>query len=192
MNIEKLIPYINYLKEDNVDKEVAIDLLRREDPLDLSEKRLIYMYCYPRPLGDRELPSRVIGTRRNRGPYARNGFLNPDDLETALIIEAGQTIQYGRFIKHLMHSFTDPEKICQISGTDVLECPICGKKIREVNIWDPTLDKTREHLAYGSPTETSLVLCLDCLVQLNCASEIMNVLDPGFLDWTKRNHIKTH
>lgn len=187
MEIEKLIPYINYLKQENIAAETAVDLLRKEDVLDIGEKRFIYMYCYPRPLRDRELPSRVIETRKNRGPYARNGFLDPDDLETALIIEAGQTLQYGRFIKHLMHAFSDPEKIHQISGTDVLECPICGKRLREFNIWDSTLDKTKEHIAYGSPTETSIVLCLDCLVQLTCAAEIMNVLDPGFLDWTKRN-----
>ena len=186
LNAEKIKPYTDYLIQQRVEKTMAKDLLEHEDSLTIDEKRLIYMYCYPRQLGDRELPDRVKASRKKRGPIARSGFLEPDDLETSLIIEAGKTMQYERFIKHLMHSFSDPQKVCQITGTDVLECPICGKKVRELNIWDSTLDHTKEHLAYGSPTETSIVLCVDCLIQLVNASDIMQVLDPGYLDWTKR------
>lgn len=186
LRVDVIKPYIDYLLREHVDNETAKNLLSQEDALCIDEKRFVYMYCYPRPLGDRELPARIRSSRKKRGPNARSGFLEPDDLETSLIIEAGKTMQYERFIKHLMHSFSDPQKICQITGTDVLECPICGKKVRELNIWDSTLDHTKEHLAYGSPTETSIVLCVDCLVQLVNASDIIQVLDPGYLDWTKR------
>ena len=186
LRVDVIKPYIDYLLQEHVDNETAKNLLSQEDALCIDEKRFVYMYCYPRPLGDRELPARIRSSRKKRGPNARSGFLQPDDLETSLIIEAGRTLQYGRFIKHLMHAYSDPQKVCQISGTDVLECPICGKKVRELNIWDSTLDHTKEHLAYGSPTETSIILCIDCLVQLVNASEIIQNLDPGFLDWTKR------
>lgn len=186
LRVDVIKPYIDYLLREHVDNETAKNLLSQEDALCIDEKRFVYMYCYPRPLGDRELPARIRSSRKKRGPNARSGFLQPDDLETSLIIEAGRTLQYGRFIKHLMHAYSDPQKVCQISGTDVLECPICGKKVRELNIWDSTLDHTKEHLAYGSPTETSIILCIDCLVQLVNASEIIQNLDPGFLDWTKR------
>lgn len=183
----KIKPFIDII-EKGLDKDKAIELLKNENSLTNDEKRLIYMYCFPRPLGDRELPNRVRETRKQRGPNCRNGFLQPDDLETSLIIEAGRTMQYGNFIKHLMHSFARPEDVYQISGTEVLECPICGKKIREFNIWDSTLDHAKEHLAFGSPAQTSITLCIDCLVQLVNASEIIQIIDPGYLDWTKRGY----
>lgn len=186
INAEKIKPFIDYLIQERTEKTTAKELLEQEPTLTQDEKRLIYMYCYPRPLQDRELPDRVMRARKKRGPNARNGFLEPDDLETSLIIEAGKTSQYERFIKHLMHSYSSPQNVCQISGTDTLECPICGKKLRELNIWDSTLDHTREHLAFGSPSETNIVLCIDCLTQLVNAAEIIQILDPGYLDWTKR------
>lgn len=190
INPEKIKPFVDFLIREKTDKDKTVELLKNENSLTNEEKRLIYMYCFPRPLGDRELPDRVRKSRKQRGPDSRNGFLQPDDLETSLIIEAGKTMQYERFIKHLMHAFSDPQKVYQISGTDILECPICGKRLRELNIWDSTLDHSREHLAFGSPTETSIVLCMDCLIQLINASEIIQVLDPGYLDWTKRTFNK--
>lgn len=190
INPEKIKPFVDYILSGGVSSEQAVELLKNEGSLTNEERRLIYMYCFPRPLGDRELPSRVMKSRKARGVNYRNGFLQPDDLETSLIIEAGKTMQYERFIKHIMHAFSDPQKIYQISGTDILECPICGKKLRELNIWDSTLDRAKEHLAFGSPTETNIVLCMDCLIQLINAADIIQVLDPGYLDWTKRTFNK--
>lgn len=182
--------FIDYFYSSDLNREAAIEVLKNDQILTQDEKRLILSYCYPRPLKDRELPARVSRSRKNRGPQARNGFLTPDPIETDLIIEAGRTKQYERFIKHIMHAFSDPSHISPISGLDIVECPICGKKIREANIWNPTLDPTREHLAFGNPEETGIILCLDCMIQLGAAREIMNELDPGFLDWTKRTYNK--
>lgn len=186
MNNENVMRFIDYFNKSSIERSKAIEMLKNENCLNQDEKRLIISYCYPRPLKDRELPARVLRSRKNRGPQARNGFLTPDPIETDLIIEAGKTIQYGRFIKHIMHAFSDPTHISPISGLDVIECPICGKKVREANIWDPTLDPSREHLAFGNPEETGIILCLDCIIQLGCARDIIDNLEPGFLDWTKR------
>jgi len=183
MNVKK---FIDYFFKSNLNREEAIEVLKTESTLSQDEKRLILSYCYPRQLKDRELPARVLRSRKKRGPQARNGFLTPDLIEADLIIEAGKTLQYERFIKHLMHAFSDPTQISPISGIDTIECPICGKRIREANIWNPTLDPTKEHLAFGNPNQTSIILCLDCIIQLGIAREIINELDPGFLDWTKR------
>ena len=188
MKYEIVKRFINYFYSSSLNREDAIELLKNDNTLDQDEKRLVLSYCYPRQLGDKELPARVLRSRKNRGPQARNGFLVPDLIEADLIIEAGKTLQYERFIKHIMHAFSNPSQISPISGLDIIECPICGKKVREANIWNPTLDPTKEHLAFGNPEQTGIILCLDCIIQLGVAKEILDILDPGFLDWTKRTY----
>ena len=158
----------------------------------MRNKNLIIAYCFPRPLGDYELPKRVKAYRNSINN--ETGSLTPDDMETLLIIEAGQTEQYGRFIKHLMHSFCDdPKKVSSINGDKEDTCCICGKITHQYTKWKKICDENpeleeknkREWLTYGS-TESNATLCLDCITQLVNAKKMMDVLDPGFFDWTKR------
>lgn len=185
-------PFINYLIDSKTTEEEALKLLTANATLSREEKNLIYRYCYPRPLLDKELPSRVQSYRASCNKAS--GFLVPDSGETTLIIEAGRTAQYGRFIKHLMHSFGDPNLIHPLEGNEKHECPLCGKVLYEADLWKSLVDERpgtpeanqKEYLAYGSDN-SEVTLCTDCLIQLISAINIINDIDPSFLDWTKRS-----
>lgn len=187
MLLENTKQFIEQIKKDKFTQEKALELLKSREDLSRDEKNFIYLYCFPRPLLDRELIPRVIEEHKKRGDFSNRGTLEPNALDVSLILEAGQTEQYGRFIKHLMHAFCDENKIFKVSGINTYECPICGKKLSGEGLWKvvQTQDSGREFLAIGS-TESSITMCLDCLVQLNAAKDLVNFIDPGFLDWTKR------
>ncbi len=182
-------PFINYLKENNISQTEALELLKNNKVLDNSEKNLIYAYCYPRPLGDYELPSRVKAYRDSRmtGPDGKAD----DPQEVILLVEACQTDQYRRFMKHLMHAFGNPDKLFPVAGSDEESCSICGKKIYDWDKWKELFpeDQGNHKLCYGS-TDREVVLCVDCLKRLVEAIGVMNEIDPGFLDWTKRKSVE--
>lgn len=181
--------YIDYIKRHNISKEDAIQLLKKDQNLSNSDKNLIFAYCFPRQLLDRELPIRIKASREKYG-YSR---LQLDPREVALIIEAGQTEQYRRYIKHLMYSFNDPLKVCPVADPEHTEnpkCGICDCDVLYYGDWQKHSqeDQDREYLALGSK-ETRIILCKHCLIQLLNSINIINVIDPSFLDWTKRyNH----
>lgn len=186
MNIK---PYIEYLIKEGIKEEEALKLLKDETKLNSNEKNLIYRYCYPRQLLDRELPTRVSTYRNQTGNI--NGIKSPDNGEITLLIEAARTEQYSRFIKHLMHAFEDPQKIFPLTGIEKHECPLCGKTLYEFDTWSdlvkgyPQEEQNKDFLAYGS-SESEITLCSDCLAQLFSARKLINEIDPSFLDWTKR------
>lgn len=188
--LENTKRFIDYFRANKIPSDKALILLKGRTDLNRDEKNFIYLYCYPRPLLDKELKPRVSSEHIKRGDLVNKGTLIPNTLDVTLILEAGQTTQYGRFIKHLMYAFCNESKVIVVEGADKYECPICGKTLLGKDLWTPIsdTDKTKESLAFGS-TESSVALCLDCLVQLNSAYDTVNVIDPGFLDWTKR--IKT-
>lgn len=179
--------FIEYLKKNNIPKDDTLKLLKDNNNLSREEKNLIFAYCFPRQLLDRELPIR-IKTYREKSGYSH---LNIDPSEVALIIEAGQTEQYRRFIKHLMHSFDNTSKIHPVTDpghTENPDCGICGRNdILFSEDWEIYKDKDpqKEYLALGS-TETGIIICKHCLIQLLASINIMNELDPSYLDWTKR------
>ena len=173
-------PYIDYLLNSKIQKDKGLELLKGDDKLSADEKNLIYAYCYPRQLLDRELPQRFRDYRSKHD----TALSIIDSGETTLIVEAGRTQQYGRFIKHLMHAFGDPRKIFPIEGVETEECSICGNILMEKDLWTDRKGSELE-LAYGS-TESGIILCKKCLLNLMKAKEIFDSIDPGFLDWTKR------
>jgi hypothetical protein len=184
-------PFIKYLKESKVSEQEALKLLKENKTLENSEKNLIYAYCYPRPLGDYGLPPRIQQYRTNHGTLP-NG-LSGDPQEVIMIVEASQTEQYGRFIKHVMHAFGKPEKLYPVAGVGEDTCAICGKSIYEFDKWtsetDGNTDPERHKLCFGSP-DSKIVLCVDCLQRLAEAIGIIDFIDPGFLDWTKRQSVQ--
>ena len=179
--------FIEYLKKNNISKDDTLKLLRDDPNLNRDEKNLVFAYCFPRQLLDRELPIRIKNYREKSG-YSH---LKMDPSEVALIIEAGQTEQYKRYIKHLMHSFDDTAKVHPVTDpeghTENPECGICGCNVLFSEDWEKYKDRDpeKEYLALGS-TETGIIICKHCLVQLLTSINIMNELDPSYLDWTKR------
>ena len=175
----ELKDYINYLIGEKIPKTDSLELLRKDTRLTREEKNLIFAYCYPRQLLDRELPSRVQEFFKNNG----NPRLTPSIPQATLYVEAFRTEQYGRFMRHLYHSFVDnPELIAPVSGEGKCECPLCGKELLELNLWEksvkqPEEEENKEFLAYGSK-ESGITLCKDCLVQLMLSKCLIEDLDP--------------
>lgn len=187
MLLENTKKFIDYFKDNKYTAERVLSILSKREDLTRDEKNFIYLYCFPRPLLDRELIPRVMEEHKKRGDLGNRGSLEPSALDVSLILEAGQTEQYGRFIKHLMHAFGDESKIFKVAGQNTYECPICGKILSGEALWKIVQfqDPNKEFLAIGS-RESSITMCLDCLIQLNTAKDLINILDPSFLDWTKR------
>jgi len=174
---------IEYLKEHRLNEYEAIEILKQSNTLSQGERRLVYCYCFPRPLPDYGLPDRIKEHR------AKIGALDiGDDSEVALILEACQTEQYGRFMKHIMHAFGDVDNVHPVAGGGTDTCCICGKTIHESDSWGQNFpsDSGRHNLCFGS-SDSSSVICVDCLIRLVKTIQIVNDLDPGFLDWTKRS-----
>jgi hypothetical protein len=172
---------IEYLKTNKIDAKEAINVLA-QSRLDQNEKNLVYCYCYPRPLPDYGLPDRIQEYRASH-MIGENG----NDSEIAFLLEACQTEQYGRFMKHIMHAFENPEIVHPIEGERTDTCCLCGKVLHEDTSWRQNfpLDSERHNLCFGS-SDSSSVICVDCLIRLVKTIQIVNELDPGFLDWTKR------
>lgn len=174
---------INYIKKlKGLNSNDVLETLKQASDLSSSDKNLIFLYLFPRPLKDKELPFRIMGVRENKKGQAE---INPN--EVSLIIEAGKTEQYGRFIKHLFHSFKDYNNIFPIEGSGINNCCICGKEIYEETLWKSFSHQygedeinNRLHLAFGS-IESDLSICLPCLLNLRQAIWIMEELDPYFI-----------
>ena len=189
MDKEYLKNCIKNLEKIN-DTHQIIEILRKDDKLEIEEKNLIYLYLYPRPLLDMELPRRIMESRKTSGNNG-NGYLQTNLVEVALLIEAYRTEQYKRVIKHLLHTFTVPENIHPISGNGQCKCGLCGKNLYEFDAWTSECSKfknnphpeesKKEYLAFGGDG-SNVSLCLDCIVQLQEVNKILDSLEPGYLN----------
>lgn len=179
--------YIDVLK--NKSSHEVIEYLKNESSLGVNEKNLVYLYLFPRPLLDMELPKRIIDSRLSQG-NSGVGFLEYNLIEIALLVEAYKTKQYERFMRHLFHTFTVPENISPINGYSKCECGLCKKQIFELGAWESEIkkyknsdipEKTRkEYLAFGG-IGSNLSLCIDCIIQLQGANEAIEDIEPGYL-----------
>lgn len=141
-------------------KELMEELKGRND-LSSDMKNLVLLYHYPRPLLDRELPKRV-GDK-------------VEDLTklSILIIEASRTAQYGRFIRHLFHSFIECDDIFPVSEeAQEMTCPICGRPL--------VIHGQLGLIGIGS-SESRVLLCQQCLRGLKNSFDLLNTIEPGFL-----------
>lgn len=187
---DKLEEYAKNLS--NIGLDEFKDIMNRDSDLTREEKCYLYYYLFPRPLLDRELPVRINLIRGEN----KKGSLIPSLKEICILIEACRTLQYSRFMKHVLLSFTDVNKIFPATGEDSELCPICGKRVFKFNKWESICQKyqekeesnNKEFLAFGS-TESRLLICLDCIIQLKETKDIIDKLDPSFLDW-KKNYSK--
>lgn len=190
MDMEDIKQYIDYLKANKISDSEAKKLLADNKTLDSNTKNLIYMYCYPRQLKDYGLPERIQQYRKSclSGESGKKG----DPVETILLVEACQTEQYGRFMKHLMHAFGNSDNVSPIAGSDSDHCCLCGKEVFGIDKWKldySATDPEKHKMSFGS-SESSSIICIDCLAHLIESMEIINSIDPGFLDWTKRKSIQ--
>ena len=178
MNIEEIKKAIELIKDRNLNSTGAIELLKLTS-LTSTEKNVVYFYCFPRPLEDYGLPPRIQNHRLS------TGAIYGDESEIALIVEACRTEQYGRFMKHLMHAFGNPENIHPVAGNETDTCCICGRELRQISPTDTGVVGNRHSFSYGSVDSTSNI-CLDCLGRLIEVMELMEKVDPSFLNWAKR------
>lgn len=183
--MSRIKEFIDYIEKSGIDPAKETEKFRellKNSGMGREAMNIAYLYCCPRPLEDYGLPPRIQSYRMSTG-------VGPcgDDSEIAFIIEACKTEQYGRFMKHIMHAYQDPENIFPVAGTETDTCCICGKTLCESDLWAQSfpLDAERHNLCFSSK-ESSAVLCIDCIVRLIKSIQLMNELDPGFLDWTKR------
>ena len=176
MNIEEIKKSIKFIKENSLDNVNSIKYLQSQVLLDKIEKNIVYTYCFPRPLEDYGLPIRIQEHRWNKVSPA-----NGDESEVARILEATQTEQYGRFMKHIMHAFKDPSKVHPVAGSGRDSCCICGKELLGYDIAKGDIHS----MCYGSE-DSSSIICIDCLERLINSVEIIEEIDPSFLNWVKR------
>ena len=182
--MKNLKKYSDYLLSGKINKLEGIEYLKNQSELDNNDRLLIYSYCYPRHILDRELPLHIQNFRKKSGNSGL-GWLQPNFRESCILVEAFRTLQYGRFMRHLMHAFLNPEKLSSCSGEGEDHCPICGKKIVYIDSWNSEIDKDSETLAIMS-SESSVCLCKNCLIQLFMSKCLIDEnFDPGFLEKPK-------
>ena len=182
--MKNLKKYSDYILSGKIERQEGIEYLKNQNELSNEDRLLIYSYCYPRHILDRELPLHIQNFRKKCG-NSGSGWLQPNFREACILVEAFRTLQYGRFIRHLMHAFLDTDKLSSCSGIGEDHCPICGKKIVYVDSWDSEKDKDSETLAIMS-SESSVCLCKDCLIQLYTSKGLIDEnFEPGFLDKPK-------
>ena len=163
--------------KNNVSVEDAKVMLGGTKNLDSHEKNIVYLWCYPRELPEYGLPNRIQSYIRKVGLA-----WNPVNLDlgfVAHLIEAERTSVYGKFMRHLMYSFTvNPSLISPVLGDSIDQCPICGENVYETNAWDKLSELSQEDrelskgLAFSSKKSSSC-LCLRCLSHLNEAYNIL-------------------
>ena len=182
--MEKIKYYLEHFRSSGLSSDDLLIRLGNISELTSEEKNLIYLYLYPRPLADKELPQRFTNLRLGDNKY---GSLVPSLNEATLIIEAGRTLQYGRYIKHLLHSYSNVEDIHSIEGSNVCNCCLCGKEIYETTLWNSfksqyggTENDEKLFQAFGS-TESNLPICIPCLLNLSQSIRIMKEIDPNFI-----------
>ena len=173
--------FTDYLLKNGIDQEKGIQLIGDSQKIGDLEKLLIYSYCYPRKIGDYELPKIIINYRKTRGIDLK-GLLTKNPEEACILVEAYRSLQYGRFMRHLMHAFIEkPETISSVSGEGEDKCPICGKPVYYVGSQDKSMDPGDETLAFMS-SDSSVCLCKDCLLQLAYSAELISKIEgPDFL-----------
>lgn len=178
---ENLKVFTDYLLKNKIEQSKGDELILGSSKIGDIDKLLIHSYCYPRRIGDYELPKIIINYRKTSGIDLK-GLLTKNPEEACILVEAFRSLQYGRFMRHLMHAFIEkPETISSVKGEGEDKCPICGKTVYYIGSQDKSMDLEDETLAFMS-SESSVCLCKDCLLQLAYSSELIASIEgPGFL-----------
>jgi hypothetical protein len=178
---ESLKVFTDYLLKNGIDQERGKELISSSQKIGDIEKLLVYSYCYPRKIGDYELPKIITDYRKTRDIDPK-GLLTKNPEEACILVQAYRSLQYGRFMRHLMHAFIEkPETISSVAGEGEDKCPICGKQVYYVESQNKSIDTNDETLAFMS-SESSVCMCKDCLLQLAYSVEMISQIEgPDFL-----------
>lgn len=179
-----LLEIFSDLKEKT--KEETLDYLKERSDIPGPWKNLIYLYCFPKNLGDYELPERLKGYTEKR--TTKLGTIDYNIV--ARLIEAYRTPQYSKYIRHLIHAFIEDSqaKVFPLLGEEKCKCGIYYTDICQYNLWEKhkQRDPGSLYLAYASK-ESSITLSLDAMIQLGETDRILNVLEPDYLNgWKKK------
>lgn len=140
---------------------IVLDMLTHDNSFSQDEKSFIWAWLFPQNMLDGDLIKKM---QSNQGA--------PDWVKIGILMEAYKSRQYQKFIKHLVYSFSRPEKVFRVSGNVTSECVICGKVLQE-----------SAGEAYGS-SESTLILELPCIILLNRMAQYLEYMEPGSL-WGK-------
>ncbi len=157
------------------------ELLALGSSLTSAEKNIIYAYLVPQNLLDGELVIQ-IQEKRKLSPEGLKGTMQPSDVDVPLLMNAYRTMQYGKYIKHLLHSFVKcrDDKLYILNSSEQLECGVCGKPIHGIGVQD---NRGNEYLAYGS-SQSDIFMCPDCLMQLHVLDELLQEIEGrDYLTW---------
>lgn len=195
MNLENAVKYLAVL-EGKPEEQVMRALRGLGSELTPEEKNLIYVYLFPQPLLDREIIPKIQTYRKEK--KSERGFLEANLGETLILLGAYRGRQYGKYIKHLLHSFIESsDKMYVLDGQGICSCGLCDKPLWEHTAWLNECDKNpsfgeqnrREFLAYGCPG-SSQTLCTNCLIQLRNLHELLIVIEGrNYLGWGKPTKI---
>lgn len=168
--------FTDYLLKAKIDQGKGDELIYSSNKIGDLEKLLIHSYCYPRKIGDYELP-KIISEYRETHGIDPKGLLIKNPEEACILVEAYRSLQYGRFMRHLMHAFIEkPELISSVEGEGSDECAICGKTVYYFGSKDKEGDPEDETLAFMSK-DSSVCLCKNCLLQLAYSFELIGQIE---------------
>lgn len=194
--MERIKHYIDLLSKKRPKKDQVLKYLAEAAELDDERRNLIYFYFFPRNLLDMELPSRLM---TYRGENNKNGYLEPNLVETGLLLEAYRTPQYNRYMRHLLHSYHDPSLVFPLAGHGKGECGLCKKGVWQQDEWENILNQypeqaeereKKEFLAYGTDS-SKICLCLPCLIQLATLHKLLQTIEGDeYLNWKVNNWSK--
>ena len=168
----------------------SIEVLKNNLELSNDERNIVFTLGTYQSfiLQDGDLPKAIEEYRQQKLGHLR-GSLCEDLEEVSYILKAYMSPQYRKFIKHLMLSFIlKKDQLYPIQGTNTDTCGICHKKLYETDVWKEICDRNpsfgeqsrKEYLSIGSP-DSSATICINCMVQLQAAYELLDYLDPQFL-----------
>lgn len=162
-------------------KEVIQDL-QEDYTIGENERNAVFVYLFPPTLLDRQIGQKILSNRAKTKNI--KGWLEPEDSELVILLWGWRSQQYNRFMRHLLHSFLDPELVFPLTGRFKEKCALCDKIVYHFDVWTeeckkfPQLEEKekKEFLAFGSK-QSSIELCLDCLIQLQGLNDILKILE---------------
>lgn len=178
---EDVCRYTIDLCKNKSEEEIYQYLLNQGDKLSRGEKNTVFAYLCTKQLLDGELV-RQIQERRKAELGSIKGELQISEIDVPLLVNAFRSMQYGRYMKHLIHSFIEskPDEIYLIKSNEEYSCGICGKPIYGA---DALGDRGMEWEAIASG-QTDIVLCPDCLLQLKALDSILREIEGKYyMSW---------
>lgn len=138
-------------------------------------------YLFPEEIAHMELPNLI---RAGRGVSDSAGYLEPELKETCILLRAYGGVQYGNFIRHLLHSFISDTSMIFLSEEPNMECAVCKKPLIPKTVWEEKAAQNpnnpevteRKFRSYGS-TSSTLCMCRNCLIQLKNLDDIMKDIE---------------